>query len=269
MIEMGIQQIILGTLLGDASIYSDRTTFRLDISHGWKQRAYLEWKASLIGATQSISEYETGYGSIGYRIRYYNKEVLAPIAAMVLRNGVKTITQEWLDFLDDVSLALWYQDDGSWGSDGPREKNGDRRSRYITFSTEGFSVRSVGLLYEWLCSRGFAARIHKSKKKYDVISLNHSATMKFWGIVSPYIFIRSKIDMKKRPGIAYCKCGVCIEPKIGICSLCLQKIAKVQSRQRLIRRFGTSKLSVIQDMDVIVPSIPEYWVNPDRVGSAL
>src|SRR5580693_1937268 len=165
---MSIQQIILGTLLGDASIYADKTTFRLDISHGWKQRAYLEWKADLIGAEQSVSKYKTGYGSIGYRIRYYNKEILTPIAAIVLKDGVKTITQKWLDGLNDVSLALWYQDDGSWGSDGPRTKCGKRGSRYITFSTEGFDSSSVHYLSEWLCSRGFTAHVHKSKGKYEV-----------------------------------------------------------------------------------------------------
>jgi LAGLIDADG DNA endonuclease family len=260
------EQAILGTLLGDASIYSDRTTYRLDISHGWKQFEYLKWKAKLIGADQSISQYETGYGSVGYRIRYYNKEILEPIASIVLENGVKRINDEWLSRLNILSLALWYQDDGTWGKDGPYTKNKDRGSRCITFSTEGFDTESIHLLAEYLTSRGYAAHIHKSKRKYEVISLNHSATIKFWKDISPYVFIRSKIDTSKRPGISYCKCGICIEPKMGMCTPCLQKIAKDQNRQRLIRRFGTSKIDVINSMNVTADLVSEYWIDLSHIG---
>ena len=269
---MGREQIILGTLLGDASIYSDRTTYRLDISHGWKQLEYLKWKAKLIGADQSINEYETGFGSIGYRIRYYNKEVLEPIAVMVLRNGIKTINEEWLSKLDDLSLALWYQDDGSWGKDGGRTKTGDRYSRSITFSTEGFDTTSVHLLAEWLVSRGFMAKVRKSKGKYEVISLNHSSTIKFWETIAPYIFIHGKIDTSKRPAIIYCRCGVCIEPKMIICNKCLRDdffdpMRKYHiHRQRLIRRFGTSVVSSIKSMDVENQIVPEYWIDLSRIG---
>jgi hypothetical protein len=263
-----VDSVIYGSLLGDASLYRDKTTFRLDLSHGEAQKAYLIWKARKIGCLKQPTPYITGYGSRGFRIRYYDAPRLSRIARDVLRNGVKRISKAWLEKLDDLALAVWYQDDGSWGRVGNRTKNGDRSQRRIIFNIQGFDSDSIWMLSDWLTNFGFPAYVAR-RKGYEVIVLNHTSTVRFWNAVAPYLVIPGKVDLSVRPGIRRCGCGVPIEPRDGICLTCLKTMALDGkcSRFRLIRRFGTSRLDDIRRMKVEPKFVATHWVDASAVGT--
>ena len=239
------------------------------MSHGEKQKAYLIWKARKIGCGKEPMPYMTGYGSSAFRIRYYNASRLRRIAKDVLQDGVKRVSSAWLDRLDDLALAVWYQDDGSWGRVGNRTKNGDRSQRRITFSTHGFNSNSVHMLADWLTLNGIPAKTAVRKKKYEVIVLNHTSTVLFWNRVAPYIVIQSKLDLLARPGVRWCRCGVPMNHEDGVCLPCLKKeaLGGRLSRFRLIRRFGTSCLSTIRSMDVEPKPVSTHFVDRSIVGS--
>ncbi len=74
--EDDMENIILGTLLGDACLDKDGPTPRLRISHGEKQLDYLKWKCKLIECKKEPVPYITGYGSLAYQITYYNAPLL-------------------------------------------------------------------------------------------------------------------------------------------------------------------------------------------------
>jgi hypothetical protein len=274
-----MRNLVFGTLLGDGSICRNCSTkdgtiiYSLIIGHNINQLDYLRWKAYQLGLDNSrIHSYISGYGSTMFKFSYFNSSFLREVASICLRNGKRTITDEWLSELDDLSLAVWYQDDGSWGRDSGHTKNGDRYSRSITFSTEGFDEESVVKLKNWLINRGYCAKIRRSKNKYNVIHLNHSSTIKFWNTVAPYIMIKSKLDLNLRSGIRFCECGVAIEERDKICLKCLY--SKFKSgfkfhRTRLIRRFGTSSFEKLKLKEIINKSVPIYWVDPSIVGSKL
>lgn len=264
---MEIDDVIYGTLLGDSSLIRDRTTFRLDITYGDAQKDYLLWKGRKIGWSGSLVTSLSGYGAIRHSLRYYNKEVLAPVSEIVLVGGKKTITDQWLTKLSDFSLAVWYQDDGSWGKMGRRTISGDRGERYSYFHTSGFDSVSVRLLRDWLCSIGLEARVRLHKGKYEVLYLSQTSTSSLWDRIAPYLFLSSKVDSLPRPGLVSCRCGVLIPRRDELCLQCLKDdaLAGRCGKKRLLNRFGTSSLKKIKMMRPAEAGNP-YWFDTSRLG---
>lgn len=273
--------VIFGTLLGDGCLFRDRTSYGLNIGHKVQQLEYLLWKARNIGHTHEPRKRVSGYGTDMRFITHYDKPLLEWVAGICLKDGVKTVSKEWLDQLDDISLAVWYQDDGHWGKDGPRAKNGDRQCRASAFSTEGFDSHSIHMLADWLTGCGYDAKVALSKKKYEIIRLNHSSTIRLWTTVAPYIVLQHKLDVSIKPGIGYCECGAIIEPKMKICHKCVwekavfgEKIPFKKSvggchRSQLVTRFGTSRIDTLKKMTVVNPVVQKYWIDIDKIGSCL
>jgi hypothetical protein len=267
-----MRNVIFGTLLGDGSLCKDRTTYALNMTHGEAQLNYLKWKMKLIGSNSKINPRISGYGSKIYSSSYYNSSLIKEVAGICLKNGKRTISDRWLNELDELSLAIWYQDDGSWGRVGEKTKNGDRSQRRVTFNTQGFDFSSQEKLVGWLREQGYSAKLCKHKEKYFVIYLNHSSTIRFWKDVSPYILLRYKIDLGMKPGVEKCECGVSIEPKMKICQKCLYSrvlSGQERGRGRIFRRFGTSSLQKLKNMAVDNANVPTHWVNVSLVGSGI
>lgn len=123
-IEMTDRQrsIILGSLLGDASLRKTNINPIFTCEHGIKQLEYCKWKAKeleSLGAKFSISKRKTIDKRTGL---YYESAVcrlpanpvLLPIYNNLYKNGKKTITSEYLESFNELSLAVMFMDDGSF-----------------------------------------------------------------------------------------------------------------------------------------------------------
>lgn len=110
-----VQQILWGTLAGDAylSIVSDETA-RLSISHSIRQQAYLNWKRKWLKGNISaiIARCQSGEFP-AFRLNTHAHPYLRDIYGDVYVSGTKTISQSWLDRLDDLGWLIWYLDDGN------------------------------------------------------------------------------------------------------------------------------------------------------------
>lgn len=112
--------IIVGSLLGDASLRKTNINPSFSCEHGIKQLEYCEWKAEelkSLGAKFSISKRKiidkrTGiyYESAICRLPA-NPEFL-PLYNNLYKDGRKTITPEFLKDFDELSLAVMFMDDG-------------------------------------------------------------------------------------------------------------------------------------------------------------
>lgn len=268
-----MKNMIFGSLLGDASIIRDRNLYKLEFTHGKKQIEYLRWKAKILGVDENrIKPAISGYGSLKYYFRYYNADLLRSVAKIVLVDGKKKVTDEWLDQLDDLSLAVWYQDDGSWGGIGPKNMNGDRMEKQASFHVSGFDHDSVEKLNDYLNAAGYKSHVTIRKGKYEVIYLNHSSTIKFWNKIAPFVLIKSKIDSSFNTSLRKCGCGEFIEEKMGMCNECLWNhvVKGVKFRRnRLLNRFGTSSIPKIRIMRVQNQVCSQYLVDPELIGSKL
>lgn len=273
-----MESLIYGMLLGDSSISLNgkSKTPHLVTQHGWKQLNYLLLKKKMLGHTAGILHRITGYGSHAFRFSYYNSDLLHDVYDTCIENGNKKITQKWLDKLDDISLSIWYQDDGSMHRCGKRTKCGGRSQRISFFHTQGFDLDSNNLLAEWLRSKGYDASVRAHKQKYNVIRLTHSSTMKLWFDIRKYTLLDYKID-NLRGDVDFCSCGKTKLYSQKICNTCAYALVEfnkdVPSRQKrdiidfAKKRFKTSSFDKIRTIKITHPDI--FRFDPIDLGAEI
>jgi recombination protein RecA len=123
--------VILGSLMGDGALSPTRSGHgaRFRIGHGAKQTAYADWKASLFGNLR-VSRSTNDDGAVFHDVQPLPE--LAELRRAVYIAGKKVLSYEYLKRLTPLSIALWYQDDGTF----------TLRSKGLQERTQGGSGRS-------------------------------------------------------------------------------------------------------------------------------
>lgn len=109
--------MIIGMLLGDGTI-SNNYVFKL--SHGYKQKEYLEWKINLLNEygikNNGLKEYISTCGYNLGSIVYYSQMSVIPFMKVLRRVIYKPIknyaNRKILNRLNPLGIAIWYMDDG-------------------------------------------------------------------------------------------------------------------------------------------------------------
>jgi recombination protein RecA len=107
-----LQHLLLGSLLGDASLKQEsRMTASLREEHAQPQKAYVKWKERAFGRLcRKSSDNSNGYGFNTVAL-YEFGQIRGKFYSGNKRH--KHITPELLEELNPLSLAVWYQDDGT------------------------------------------------------------------------------------------------------------------------------------------------------------
>jgi recombination protein RecA len=123
--------VVLGGLMGDGALSPSRSGHgaRLRMGHGAKQTAYADWKASLF-ANLSVSRTTDGTGAVFHDVQPLPE--LAELRRAVELAGKKVLSYDYLKRLTPLSIAIWYQDDGTFAL----------RSKGLQERTRGWSGRS-------------------------------------------------------------------------------------------------------------------------------
>lgn len=111
------RNLILAMLLGDGTI-SNNNVFKL--SHGYKQKEYLEWKINLLNENgiknNGLKEYVSTCGYNSGSLVYYSQMSIIPFIKVLRRVIYKPkknyANKKLLNRLDSLGLAIWYMDDG-------------------------------------------------------------------------------------------------------------------------------------------------------------
>lgn len=112
------EQILLGSLLGDGSI---DVHGRLCVTHGMKQRDYLEWKARVfVALNPSISSKVGGWGTKGQELRTRVHPKFRELRRRWYPEGRKRVPPAALDGLEPLGLAVWLMDDGWYANQAQR-----------------------------------------------------------------------------------------------------------------------------------------------------
>lgn len=112
-------QIILGSLLGDASLScggSEYSKYKLSETHCVKQRDYLMWKADMLSPLGiNIDNFLSSYGK-GYEPT--EKMRISTRANIIFEDyyylKYPNLTTEIVNDLNEIGLAVWIQDDGNF-----------------------------------------------------------------------------------------------------------------------------------------------------------
>lgn len=177
------KDIALGALLGDGYLRPSGHSYALAFTHGEKQKAYLEWKRSEFEnfvTTKTFYGRETVFHGNApiYSFSTICHPYLAQLHDLCYPGGVKTVSQDWLDLLSPLSLAVWYMDDGSL----------NRRYGTVVLCTNSFSLDEHALLIAFFLDRfGIAAKAEPRRNGQFVLRINASQRRKFFDLVSPHI----------------------------------------------------------------------------------
>jgi len=119
------KSIIKGSLLGDASRYCASGLRSIQFAHSIKQKDYLDWKYKKLKnlATKppiTIKYYHKKHKKYYKNVRFYTvcHPEIQEINELFYSNYKKTITKNSINQIDELSLAVWYMDDGTtgWGN---------------------------------------------------------------------------------------------------------------------------------------------------------
>lgn len=177
---------VLGMVLGDSnlSIAKNSKNFgRLRFSQGVKQQEYLDYKINILS---NICKNKNNIGNSGYtgkKVILYNSTKsnydFYELYNKVYINGTKSVINI-LDEINEVSLAFWFMDDGSF----------DNRSKVVTLSTHNFSY-DENVLIKNMFEKKFKisnVRIVEDKRinKFYIV-LNAKGINTFFDLIAKYI----------------------------------------------------------------------------------
>jgi hypothetical protein len=190
--------IILGSILGDGSlkIHKNYKNARFKFRHSFVQKEYFDWKVSMLkeisSDKSSLIQKPDGF-SIHQKLLFQSRalESLTIIYARTHSHNKIQIKRSWLNHLTELSLAIWWLDNGSLIS--------NRRKGVIC--TDGFSKQSVEILKNYLfVAYGITATVgtilgkHRKLAKqneYYRLYFSTNELKKFLRIILPYIEVES------------------------------------------------------------------------------
>lgn len=174
---------IYGTLLGDGCLNKCGTQRSLVTGHSMKQADYLYWKVTIMSnyiICEPKRNMHEGIGGLREFISYHTlgMPALTSIYHECYPENKKTVSQEWLDKIDEFALAVWYMDDGS------------RNKRYgtLTFCTNGFSYSEHEIIVDWFEKRwGIPCVIENRRNHQFSIRINARHAPKLLALVRPHV----------------------------------------------------------------------------------
>lgn len=178
--------IMYGSLLGDASFTHKRDSKSASLSfcHGEKQIEYLLWKQRefdpFVTKRQLYSSCRTASfgGSPCYSFGTIVHPEISDAYALCCKSGRKTISKDWLSRLSDLSVAVWYMDDGSL----------NKKYHTITLCTNAYSLDEHFLLVDFFKNKyNLDAKIESRRNGQFSLRINASQSRAFMDIVSPHI----------------------------------------------------------------------------------
>lgn len=198
-LSKNVRDIILGSLLGDGSLAinpkykSPRFSFR----HSIKQKEYFFWKVEMLKEIcgescywlQGSEKKPDGWGTAKYRFQSKALSSLTEIYNLTHKrvSGTKVrVTRKWLNQLSPLSLAIWWQDDGSLVSD----------SRQGVICTDGFSLEEVKIIHQYFKKvLNIETKIGQisNQKKYRIWIRSSEELKKFLRIIIPHVFTKSML----------------------------------------------------------------------------
>ena len=195
------RSIIVGTLLGDGHLeaVNKGQTYRLKITHSVRQKEYIEWLYNELknlvrtppqrklkkGINKTYEEYWFNTYSLG-SLRFYGQQFYV--------GGEKIIPEIIGKLLDQLAIAVWFMDVGSYKS--------NRHKTYV-IHTLSFKKKDLQLLSEVLERKyRIKTKLHKqyykSSIKWRLYILSESAD-KFKDLIKPYILPSLKYKLGLKP----------------------------------------------------------------------
>ncbi len=190
------KEIILGSVLGDGSLklHSGYRNARFSFRHSITQKEYFYWKAdqlSEVSSERNIFKQESGDGSFSSndKLRFQSLALpeLTDLFNLLHNQGRFIISHDWLNQLSELSLAMWWFDDGSIISNGRRG----------VLCTDGFNMPCNETLAHYLRDKWNVevkiGVVNGKRKYYRLYFYSVDQLKKFLRIILPYVPVEEMI----------------------------------------------------------------------------
>ncbi|MCD6255272.1 MAG: hypothetical protein J7J44_03245, partial [Deltaproteobacteria bacterium] len=194
------QQILLGTLLGDAniSLLGKGSKYHiLRLCHSNKQLEYLKWKIFMLQeffrAELYVRHDEHG---CRYQINSISHPIFTELYNIFYSGGRKTLNRKILNKISELGLAVWFMDDGFLY--GANKKKGWKGN--LALSTSNFSRGEHELLVQWFKEKwGINAKIYTRSDGFLELHFPSNASRRFKKLISPYVLplFEYKLDVSR------------------------------------------------------------------------
>ena len=153
------RSVIIGSIIGDGCLRRvvGRKDALLEVNHSIKAKDYVDWKYSILkDISRSEPKSRNGNGGrIAYRFLTRQHHELTELYRKFYRDGSKIVPGELK--LNEVSLAVWFMDDGS-----------KCRMHDVYLNTQQFAIVDQLRLVKQLRLMGFDASLNKDKHYYRI-----------------------------------------------------------------------------------------------------
>lgn len=188
------KQIILGTILGDGSVYQsgvNNIKYSFNFCHGIAQSEYFAFKLKMLkgfaretkgarGGFEGSKETKRASGTF--------KPEVSELVKLFMVNGKKTVNESLTKEIGIVALAIWYGDDGNL--------NVSNKSPRAIFSCHRYNHEEVGLLCNRINQLGFKASVNNTKKGF-IINVSKEGSEKLFSVIAPFIIPSMQYKLPK------------------------------------------------------------------------
>ncbi len=175
--------LIIGSLLGDASVRQREINSCFRFSHSIKQKDYCYFKKSILNDF-SISEFREVKRKFGneviHAIDFSTKThpIFNYYRNLFYENNIKTINKKILEQLNPNSLAIWICDDGSY----------NKKQGYLVLCTNSYSINEHKLIKDFFNNIfGLNPIIGFRDGKYYYLRFKQKDSEKLINIIKPYM----------------------------------------------------------------------------------
>lgn len=175
--------LIIGSLMGDASIRKREKNSCFRFSHSIRQKEYSKWKLDKL-INFNISEFREVKRKIRddfiQAIDFSTKThpIFNYYRNLFYKSGRKEITKGILDQLNPISLAVWICDDGSYNN----------KQGYIILCTNSYTLDEHKIMKEFFKQKfGLDPTIGFRDKKYYYLRFKQEDSKRLIELVKPFI----------------------------------------------------------------------------------
>ena len=183
------QSVIQGLLLGDGYLRQipGRKNAFLEINHSFQQRAYVDWKYSILESISGGKPKARKGNNERVAYRFYTRQMpeMTELNHLWYKNRGKHAPKDFK--LDPVMLAVWFMDDGSLCG---------KVDAYL--NTQQFDSMSQKILLNSLLKLGLHARLNRDKQYYRIRFLKESI-FKLNQMIAPHIVYSMRYKLSYDP----------------------------------------------------------------------
>ena len=168
-------EILMGCLLGDAYIYPQG---KIQIEHSAKQLPYINWKYKELSSLAyspptKIERFDSRYQKTYIGARFWLRQYFRPLRKIFYPDGKKIFPKEISRYITELSLAVWYMDDGNLYN-----------RKHVKIATDGFDEESRKLLQKLLLAKfGIKSKLQASGK----LRFSTETLRNFFEAIKPHI----------------------------------------------------------------------------------